>query len=163
MHVPAQVLRTLNDEPVLRHGIRAAKFLSTLSGELLLTLVYRQRSLVEPAAAAAAGDGVQKTWHQAAAALREALGRVRQPGIASNQRPTELSCDTGAGGDHGITKMWNRREFSVSSDDDQSHYLHPHLYHGVCARAGVAARGVAQVGDPALRPGLPGSRCRIVG
>jgi hypothetical protein len=33
---------------------------------------------------------------------------------------------TGAGGDNGIAKLWNRRELSASSDDDQSHYLHPH-------------------------------------
>jgi hypothetical protein len=32
----------------------------------------------------------------------------------------------GAGGDNGIAKMWNRREISVSSYYDQSHYLHPH-------------------------------------
>eukprot|EP01047_Picozoa_sp_COSAG01_P018162 COSAG01_NODE_979_length_12356_cov_224.025618_3_plen_217_part_00 len=35
---------------------------------------------------------------------------------------------TGAGGDHGTGKMWNRREISVSCDDDQSHDLHPHPY-----------------------------------
>jgi hypothetical protein len=34
----------------------------------------------------------------------------------------------GAGGDNGIAKMWIRREISASSDDDQSHYLHPHPY-----------------------------------
>jgi hypothetical protein len=28
--------------------------------------------------------------------------------------------------DNGIAKMWNRREISVSSHYDQSHYLHPH-------------------------------------
>jgi hypothetical protein len=33
---------------------------------------------------------------------------------------------TGAGGDNGIAKLWNRREISVSSYDDRSHYLHPH-------------------------------------
>eukprot|EP01047_Picozoa_sp_COSAG01_P015835 COSAG01_NODE_798_length_13503_cov_8.878395_14_plen_112_part_00 len=33
---------------------------------------------------------------------------------------------TGAGGDNGIAKMWNRREISVSSYYDQSHSLHPH-------------------------------------
>jgi hypothetical protein len=33
----------------------------------------------------------------------------------------------GAGGDNnGIAKMWNRREISVSSYDDQSHDLPPH-------------------------------------
>jgi hypothetical protein len=32
------------------------------------------------------------------------------------------------GGDNGIAKMWNRREISVSSYDDPSHYLHPHPY-----------------------------------
>jgi hypothetical protein len=33
---------------------------------------------------------------------------------------------TGAGGDNGIAKMWNRREISVSSDHGRSHYLPPH-------------------------------------
>ena len=35
---------------------------------------------------------------------------------------------TDAGGDNGSAKMWDRREISVSSDDDPSHYLHPHPY-----------------------------------
>jgi hypothetical protein len=44
---------------------------------------------------------------------------------------TCASAATGAGGDNGIAKLWNRREISASSDDDQSHYLHPHPYeHG---------------------------------
>jgi hypothetical protein len=52
-----------------------------------------------------------------------------------------LAClPTGAGGDNGIAKMWNRREISVSSYDDQSHDLHPHPHpyvraQEVCARA----------------------------
>jgi hypothetical protein len=37
---------------------------------------------------------------------------------------------TGAGGDNGIAATWNRREISVSSYDDPSHYLHPHPYIG---------------------------------
>jgi hypothetical protein len=37
-----------------------------------------------------------------------------------------IAGNTGAGGDHGIAKMENRREISVSSYYDQSHYLHPH-------------------------------------
>jgi hypothetical protein len=45
---------------------------------------------------------------------------------------------TGAGGDHGIANMWNRREISVRSYDDQSHHLHPHLHvvHGQRGRRG---------------------------
>jgi hypothetical protein len=35
---------------------------------------------------------------------------------------------TGAGGDNGIAKMWNRRDISASFSYDQSHYLHPHPY-----------------------------------
>jgi hypothetical protein len=35
---------------------------------------------------------------------------------------------TGAGGENGIAKMWNRREIPVSSYDDQSHDLHPNPY-----------------------------------
>jgi hypothetical protein len=54
---------------------------------------------------------------------------------------------TGAGGDNGIAKMWNRREISVSSCYDQSHDLHPHpytraaacLYYLVGAGGGVPA------------------------
>jgi hypothetical protein len=35
---------------------------------------------------------------------------------------------TGAGGDNGTAKVWDRREISVSTYYDQSHYLHPHSY-----------------------------------
>jgi hypothetical protein len=43
-----------------------------------------------------------------------------------------VSESTGAGGDHGIAKMENRREISASSYYDQSHYLppHPHAQQG---------------------------------
>jgi hypothetical protein len=41
--------------------------------------------------------------------------------------PAALATVTGAGGDNGIAKMWNRRGISASSYYDQSHYLHPHL------------------------------------
>jgi hypothetical protein len=44
---------------------------------------------------------------------------------------------TGAGGDYGVAQLWNRRGISVSSDCDQSHYLHPHPYHrwiDLCSR-----------------------------
>jgi hypothetical protein len=55
--------------------------------------------------------------------------------------------DTGAGGDHGIAKMWNRREISASSDCDRSHYLHPHPYRIAGVEAGHG--GVLREGGPA--------------
>eukprot|EP01047_Picozoa_sp_COSAG01_P068619 COSAG01_NODE_9957_length_2292_cov_7.086183_2_plen_336_part_00 len=42
-----------------------------------------------------------------------------------------LSVNMGAGGDNGTGKIGTRREISVSSCDDQSHYLHPHPYGAV--------------------------------
>jgi hypothetical protein len=42
---------------------------------------------------------------------------------------------TGAGGDNGIAKLWNRREISVSSCCDRPHYLHPHPY--ICSASGI--------------------------
>jgi hypothetical protein len=39
-----------------------------------------------------------------------------------------ISMSTGAGGDHGIAKMWDRREISASCYYDRSYYLHPHPY-----------------------------------
>eukprot|EP01047_Picozoa_sp_COSAG01_P012760 COSAG01_NODE_582_length_15201_cov_7.218315_22_plen_174_part_00 len=52
---------------------------------------------------------------------------------------------TGAGGDNGIATMWNRREISVSSCHDQSHYLHPHP---VCLARNV---GKSQSKQPGCR------------
>jgi hypothetical protein len=48
---------------------------------------------------------------------------------------------TGAGGGNGIAQMWNRREISASSYEDQSHDLHPHPYvMRVCAARRSARR-----------------------
>jgi hypothetical protein len=44
---------------------------------------------------------------------------------SSTRRSTTIDIHV-RGGDNGSTKMWNRREISASSDDDLSHYLHPH-------------------------------------
>jgi hypothetical protein len=38
-----------------------------------------------------------------------------------------LLVSTGAGGDNGTGKIQKRREISVGSYYDQSHYLHPHV------------------------------------
>eukprot|EP01047_Picozoa_sp_COSAG01_P018829 COSAG01_NODE_1029_length_12019_cov_560.144631_4_plen_215_part_00 len=46
----------------------------------------------------------------------------------SHSHSSYRSGDTGAGGENGSAKMWNRREISVSSYDDRSHDLHPHPY-----------------------------------
>ena len=64
------VLDWLCEQPVLRRGIRAAKFLSTLDGQLLLTLVYKNRTL-EPGEEGGGGDG--GSWAEAAAQLRARL------------------------------------------------------------------------------------------
>ena len=62
-----KVLQQLRSTPVLRRGIRSAKFLSTLTGQLLVTLVYKHRTLLEEAEAGS-------TWHQGAAQLSSFLG-----------------------------------------------------------------------------------------
>jgi hypothetical protein len=58
--------------------------------------------------------------------VRCQLGGARTPTGPGSARGACGSHATGAGGDHGIAKLWNRRELSVSSDSDRSHYLHPH-------------------------------------
>ena len=70
-HMPA-VLERLDSEPSLRADIRAAKFHSTMNGELLITLVYKQRSLLEPAPPGSGG-----TWRECAAALSEMLSGAK--------------------------------------------------------------------------------------
>jgi hypothetical protein len=46
--------------------------------------------------------------------------------------------------------MWNRGEISVGSDDDQSHYLHPHPYRRRDAETAVCRRVIPA---PSLRYG----------
>jgi hypothetical protein len=48
--------------------------------------------------------------------------------------------------------MWNRREISASSYDDQSHYLHPHPYVArLRAARTIAAQGSVALGRVFLR------------
>jgi hypothetical protein len=61
-----------------------------------------------------------------------------------------------AGGDNGITKMWNRREISVSSYYDRSHYLHPHPVHWGCAVQRLAISRLA-ISATACRTGVASS------
>jgi hypothetical protein len=59
---------------------------------------------------------------------------------AVRRRPPHIGiAHTGAGGDHGIAQLWDRRGISVSSYYDQSHDLHPHPY--VQQRCTVAGTG----------------------
>eukprot|EP01047_Picozoa_sp_COSAG01_P025649 COSAG01_NODE_1628_length_9684_cov_9.777673_4_plen_122_part_00 len=69
-------------------------------------------------------------------AMQRDFASADAPGCAPPRPPAPLTrslpdisvrhASTGAGGDNGIAKLWNRRGISVSSYDDQSHYLHPH-------------------------------------
>jgi hypothetical protein len=75
------VLDWLTKEPVLRAGIRATKFLSTLDGKLLVTLIYKSRGLgtvgwkpVEGEQPTPADDA----WSRYAKAMQTALSA--QPG-----------------------------------------------------------------------------------
>ena len=74
------VLDWLGREPALRAGIRAAKFLSTLDGKLLVTLIYKSRGLGsagwEPGRGEPweAGEGAGE-WAGRAAALQTALSQ----------------------------------------------------------------------------------------
>jgi hypothetical protein len=78
-------------------------------------------------------------WAEYALLPESELVAAPEPG-SDDQEEAMGGCGpcTGAGGDHGIANMWNRREISVSSYDDQSHYLHPHLHvvHGQRGRRG---------------------------
>eukprot|EP01049_Picozoa_sp_SAG25_P007186 SAG25_NODE_571_length_6846_cov_4.575070_10_plen_166_part_00 len=81
---------------------------------------------------------------------------------------------SGAGGDNGIAKMWNRREISVSSHYNQSHDLHPHpvvaalqvLVHAGRARAepshraGRVPRAVRRAGGTTTGGGAGGRQRR---
>jgi hypothetical protein len=46
--------------------------------------------------------------------------------FASCLGPSAQARATGAGGDHGIAKVWTRREISATAYYDQSHDLHSH-------------------------------------
>jgi hypothetical protein len=65
--------------------------------------------------------------------------------LVSHQEPVFGKSDrclgpaTGAGGDHGIAKMWKRREISASSCYDRSHELPPRPYYACLKRPGVRA------------------------
>jgi hypothetical protein len=50
--------------------------------------------------------------------------------LSARRRPRRLNT-TGAGGDHGIATMENRRGISASSCCEQPRYLHPHPYGSV--------------------------------
>ena len=74
------VLDWLGRDPALRAGIRAAKFLSTLDGKLLVTLIYKSRGLGSPGwepppgELREVGDGAGE-WAGRAAALQAALSQ----------------------------------------------------------------------------------------
>jgi hypothetical protein len=72
----------------------------------------------------------QSRWWRAAtnggcSTARQHSTNASQP---PRREPEPLPRCTGAGGDKAIAKLWNRREISVSSYDDQSHNLYPHQY-----------------------------------
>jgi hypothetical protein len=67
------------------------------------------------------------------------------------QCSSKLCHNTPVGGCHHhmrVTKLWNRREISVSSCYDQSHYLHPHPYHHASDRGCVCALHSVAVHHP---------------
>jgi hypothetical protein len=63
----------------------------------------------------------------------------------------------GAGGDHGIATMWNRREISASSYDDRSHIISPRPRRGGLDRAEEAVPalpGRPPAGSPRCHPAV---------
>lgn len=78
------VLDWLSREPVLRAGIRAAKFLSTLDGKLLVTLIYKGRGLGTEGWKPTDGQKLEPDdhkWPQCAKAMQTALSAEQRDTI----------------------------------------------------------------------------------